>query len=158
MVTKTALLKGETTDHDLGFIIGMIEGEGTITIAKSRNNLHPLIRIANTKYELLERCRQIMGGSIFLHRRPNPKYKELYDFQLFGVRTVLETLKRIKPFLISFQKKNLCDLVIRYCEGRVKRTKYDPTLETEWKMYKQVKQLNNRTNGGRYDWISQELV
>lgn len=55
---ESPLIKNKVLEYQIGFVAGMIEGEGSICMSRDKRGLRlrPLIRISNTKHELLEYC------------------------------------------------------------------------------------------------------
>lgn len=99
---------------ELGYIAGMIDGEGTLTIMRKRGDyLCPVLWIANTNKESLEWIkRRIQRGFICSHSKLD-KCKELFRYELNG-RQLEEFLPSIKDLLIIKQKQ--CLLILEFLE------------------------------------------
>lgn len=115
------------TDFESGFILSLLEGEGTISIRKykcpyrsSGFKLRPEISIANTSSALVEVTRGLIGGTtrkIVSGRRRKP----LYQLRIIGIKRTLPILLAVKDHLIV--KKRRCELVIRFCQLAWQRLK-----------------------------------
>jgi len=101
----------ETNGFDLGFVVGMIEGEGCIN--SSSHDGYPVvnIEICNTDRCLLEKCQEVLGGNIHtrkeltISRHP----KKIYRLLTSGAYTKFtETILSLYPYLLSEKKKRQC--------------------------------------------------
>lgn len=54
------------SSEELGYVAGMIDGEGSIWMAKKKGTEYytPLLSIGNNNLQSLERCRKIIGGTL----------------------------------------------------------------------------------------------
>jgi len=99
------LTRGEITDFELGYIIGLFEGEGWIHIHRRKNKKHrPWITlgIGNTNLELLKKVQEIIGGSL----TENSKGKTImYHLTIRGHNNVLLFLEKVLPHLIVKRKR-----------------------------------------------------
>jgi hypothetical protein len=110
-------------DFERGFIVGMIEGEGTIDIVRNLSKKYvyyrPEIGIYNTKRELIEKCKEILKcGNINEDKRNNvPKHwSTVYYISIRRQKDILRILKEIEPHLIS--KKKQAEIVRRFILSR----------------------------------------
>jgi len=110
---SSPLIEGKYSIFDLGFLIGIIEGEGCITIIRSRRHdrpndrLIPVISIVNSDIDLLKKVHKIIGGVLVPH---SYDWIERGEKRKFVVRIaytlpVLKTLEKIQPYLITHKKK-----------------------------------------------------
>jgi hypothetical protein len=148
----TPLIDGKASDFDIGFIIGLIEGEGTITCYSPRppKIIHPCpaISISNSSLQLLQRAQRIIGGKIIFHSSPRPlgggsKYvgkKNMFRVSVYGLATVYKTLKILQPYFIT--KRKVCDLIIELCEERFRQPYHAPLSDKEKKIVEEVRRLN----------------
>ncbi len=121
------LYPNNVTDFELGYVIGLFEGEGNISCREFRGIMHnnPMalkrhaqITISNTKLELLEKVQEILkiGKVIKLKKREN--YKQLYIWRLIKKREMFRFLKLIRKYLLVHKGK--AELLIAYLESREK--------------------------------------
>jgi hypothetical protein len=114
--SKTKLIGGEATDFELGFAVGLFEGEGWITLHHSRKRKTPpraSIGIGNTNLELLKKAQGIIGGSISENSCSGKK--AMYHLVISKHKAVLETLRILKPQLI--EKREKAEEVLKYLES-----------------------------------------
>ncbi len=115
------------TEFELGFIIGLIEGEGSITLGKGvcKNyqgfSLHPRFFITNTNLQILNEAKRIIGGVIYTEKLKNPKHKIKYKLAIDGVK-LKNFLLEICPYLLS--KKKRCGLLIKYIDIHKRKNGY----------------------------------
>lgn len=138
----TKLITGGANDLEIGFVVGMIEGEGSIVLYRKGGRISPRVGIANSDKGLLEKCKRIMGGKIYAFKRRIPNRKVAYSLVIASLNGVYETLVALRPFLMSERKTRICDLVLAFCESKRQRSKkVAGTLEEET-IYEKVRQLN----------------
>jgi len=109
------LANGEVTDFELGFIVGLLEGEGSISIHndKRRDKNRVSISIGNTNLELLKKAQGIIGGQIVANKK-TVKGNTMYHLQIQSHGEVYAILKRLLPFLIVKRRKAI--EAIKYLE------------------------------------------
>jgi len=105
------LARGDVTDFELGYIIGLFEGEGWIHIHR-RKTSRPWITlgIGNTNLELLKKAQEIIGGSITCNSKN--KKSVVYQLTISGHNNVLLFLEKVLPHLIV--KRDKAEEVVKY--------------------------------------------
>lgn len=114
---KGKLQKGEISDFELGYLVGIIDGEGCICMHRSKNTFQIKVEIGNTFIPLAEKIHELIGGNQ-APGRVTAGGKEswiIYHSSLFGV---YETLKLLKAHL--FVKRKQAELMLEFCERRIK--------------------------------------
>ena len=111
---------GTATDIELGYFAGLLDGEGSIMLAKYNRGegvvcLYPVIAIANNSLELLNRAKEIAGGYIS-HKKNSKGYMLRLDS---NIPKALKMLEILIPFLTA--KKPQALLLKEYCERRIFR-------------------------------------
>jgi hypothetical protein len=141
------LVKGEVTDFELGYICGLIDGEGCIGIEKQKRKggfmLRPYIHITNTNSEVIDYARNVLGGGIEIQRKKPPE-KDVYVLRIYNTKLLVETLSRIKDKLIL--KKRQAELVLEFCQSRINGA-VDRGLgysDRELELYEELRKLNKR--------------
>lgn len=149
-------------DSDIGWIAGIIDGEGTIALNKGRTlkNTHPCIRgfvwtprvtIANNSKKIVDRVIELAGGIAFLRpTRPTGNQKAGYCV-FFRRDETINLLKTIKDHLVGKTRQSellleFYDLIINYKgdrkSGVAERTALrDKRIET---IYWELRLLNNK--------------
>lgn len=143
----------------LGYLAGMIDGEGFVGIEKkspSKKNLgfSPKIAIYNTNKLIIERCDQYFKDlGLACHVMvSNPKrattiYKPLYRIDMQGMKRVNRLLQYIIPFLAG--KKQVAEIVQLYIDSRLSKPMTLSNRNRQIDAYElslitQVKELNKR--------------
>jgi hypothetical protein len=134
------------TDFELGFIIGLIEGEGCLTLGRSicKNpqgfSLHPRFFITNTNLDILGKAQSIIGGIIFSKgERLSNKHKQAYKLSIEGKDRLKVILPQIEPYLIS--KKLNCELLLEYVYTHRRRNGYS---KRDIEIFEKIRILNKR--------------
>jgi hypothetical protein len=140
--------KGKFNDYEKGLLVGLIEGEGTITISRVGRNkaFRPIVRIANTKQEIIDAVFQLLKKNGFKPKLDRSNKKGLWGVELGGLRKVLPFLSDVSSLLISEQKKKLAKLVIEYSKIRIKTPVPHGYSETPrvFEIIKEIRELNQR--------------
>lgn len=128
-------------DIDVAYIAGLIDGEGSITIARDRRQFYaPRITITNTNPYLLKWLKLKLGseGSFFEKKSRGRAWE--WRIQGYGV---LPAIQRLNPFLVI--KKAQAQIAINFIRERKKMSDWEfhctPKME---KLYKTIKILNRR--------------
>ena len=113
-------------DFERGFIVGLIEGEGTITLSCAWHNkkthisvnIHPTVNIVNTCKPLVEKANTIWDGAIYTRKRSEGR-KPAYRIEIHRMERVKIFLEKILDDLTC--KKRQAELVIEFCNIRLKK-------------------------------------
>jgi len=88
------------TSEDAAYLAGFIDGEGTITIARSRNCYTIRVLVTNTDLDVLEWIKKVVGkGSI---RKTKKRYENWNDCYVWALDTTYggkELLSQLLPYL-----------------------------------------------------------
>jgi hypothetical protein len=142
---ESELLKGNCTEREVGYLIGIFDGEGATGISLSKRGdyqyLHPFFTISNTDEELMKRLSGMLGTKYSVNRE-KPKRKTQYIIRLNAIRDILEVLQRIESYLIV--KRRQASLVIEFCKSRLEQEKrgFRSFTSREWEIYLETKKLN----------------
>jgi hypothetical protein len=101
----------------VGYLAGILDGEGTIAITKTQPN-----RYANMRYaaritlgmackEVIDLFSQRYGGAVRVERVPNRR--PIYRWAKVGTQAVMDVLPELTPLLI--EKKERAELLMEYC-------------------------------------------
>lgn len=97
----------------LAYLAGIIDGEGTITLAKQSNGYGARrveVSVANTDKGLMDWLQAEFGGSVRQRRGRADHYKKLYDWRVRD-RRARELLRECVPYLKV--KKPRADLILK---------------------------------------------
>lgn len=93
------------SEHERGFIEGMIEGEGCLTMYGRPSGWDVSLVIASTTPQLLERIHQVIGSGLLIRHRPkNLKWKPRFTLK-FSHNTMRWLLPQLS--LITKEKQRL---------------------------------------------------
>lgn len=119
------------TNFEKGFLVGVIEGEGTITIRRVKSSartlkgfaLQPIIEVSNTSKELIVKVKNMIKPKRSVRvAKKLESGKNFYTFTIQDQKTVLALLREIVNYLVSKRRRG--ELVKRFCEIRLKKRKY----------------------------------
>lgn len=140
-------------DLEIGYLAGLIDGEGTIglvcTKRNGENNYNPQVNITNTNLTLLDWCLATTGiGIISIHNiyLSNSKRKDCYYWRLRN-NEILEFLPIILPILIIKQRQ--AELVLEYfakcqCEVSSRKILSSEVFYLRRFIHEELKVLNHR--------------
>lgn len=142
---KGHLIEAELSlsDLDIGFLTGLIEGDGTISLGSRgyKKCLRPVLAIYNTKAELLFHVKQMLGGWGHISKTNQTLSKNaLYNYQIGRWSQIKALLDIIKPCLVI--KRRQAEIVLNFIEtnyGRVRKGQ-----DKESKEYYELRSLNSK--------------
>jgi len=150
---KKSLCNQNLPEWARGWLAGLIDGEGTITVERLRRrknnniNYRPLIVINNTSLELIQKVREVCScGTISLHSpsymKRFPQKRTVYSIKIKGSFNVSAILKQIYPYLIV--KRKQAEIVLKICEENIKA--YSTNKLANTKYLEMLKRELNRCN------------
>ena len=102
------------TDIEKGYIAGLIDGEGTISLLKDRADAkfrYPCLEMSSTTFAMLKKLQQIAdGGAISSHKTYKSTYKQSWHYKLRGDKAI-DLLNEVKDYLLEPKKKYRADLI-----------------------------------------------
>lgn len=128
------------TEFEKGLFVGLLEGEGSLSVYKSTEKRKPgkrtrsrlgftlsqNIRIHNTNTKLLTKVQAIFGGKIYRSGRPGgpnradrQRTKDMYAWLLADKQKICDLLSVVLKHLII--KKSKAQLLIAFCKCRLSR-------------------------------------
>lgn len=129
-----------------GYLAGMIDGEGTITIHKHPQHrrqtmaLRPRLIVSNTHHGVLLAIVGWYGGTI-IEQPLRPGHRRAYLWRCCGMDHIQRTVTAIRPWLII--KAERADLMLEFLAIRADRGR-QTYGEREFAIYKRIAELNNR--------------
>jgi len=144
-------------EFELGYLVGIIEGEGCITIqsqgiwkGKKRYYSPVIMVVSNTDREIIEHVLNILrkrNYRAFIVRSGKGKgrRKDWQAVYIKGIAYAYPFLKRITP-LLRGKKRRVAELVSRFCELRMSkmhlRNRGRPYTNEEYDIIREVRLLN----------------
>lgn len=161
----------ELLQFKLGWLIGMIEGEGLVGLYKGSAGKHrknsdyyrPVIKIYNTDEQLIARCHQYLTELNVPHyiyqstpriKATGKEYKPLFSVYIQGIKRCEQAIEILKPEYFSGQKKENMFLIRKFVQERLKvpmtgRNQNRKPSATEIKIAELIRQNNLRGKGSR---------
>ena len=144
---------GAITVADLAYTAGIIDGEGSIMIKRSKGNrpgrptpeYRVFISVGNTNRLLLEWLNARFGGSIKRYVRVTPNCKPVYTWTI-SAKSGIMFIKLIKDFLVI--KKDQAEIALMFQTTVVSGGSWckvtDEKLRIREEYFQNMKQLNKR--------------
>jgi biotin operon repressor len=149
---KTQELVSRLSEREKGYIAGLVDGEGTITIQirevlhnkKKDFHLCPLLLVSNSNRTVMEWLKEKLGGKTIVDRytRRDKKLgfrKIYYTFEMRGKR-ILPVLEAICPSLQI--KREQCEAVIQFIKSRLGKHQKQRYTSQELELFWKVRRLN----------------
>jgi len=149
------------SEFDQGFLVGLIEGEGSLTITKCSNyrgrnyrggeryiNYVPRLTITNASYELVVLAHKIIRrelgiGHIYMKHRIEKSWKQCYYLDVRGLK-LLPLMKFLESKLIS--KRRHAQILVKWCEQRISKQSRKYT-EDDYHLVEEIRELNKKGAG-----------
>jgi len=124
----------EIPETEISYMAGILDGEGWISLEKSKGRLTPLIGVSNNSLILLTYLKERLGGQIY-HRQDGT-----FNLKIVSIPQTYAVLKLLEPYLIV--KRGQAQLVIQWCESRRGTTSKYTAKELE--IRDKVKEITSR--------------
>ena len=102
------------TELEKGYVAALIDGEGTITLLRQHKNdkfRAPVIEITSTTYDMLQKMKDLIGGSISKITKKQEHHKQAYKWSI-TYNKVLVLLEEVKDYLSEPKKKARAELLL----------------------------------------------
>ena len=136
---------------DKRYIAGLMDGEGSFGIYNFSSRgvrWAPVVKIGMTDgFEIIRSLQKEFGGTLFLRKYDNPKYKSNLMWTLRSREKIRRFIKLVQPYLII--KKKQTELILRYYdENQVPWKPYVKLTERELnrrkELYNEMRKLNRK--------------
>lgn len=110
------------TDFETGWLAGIIDGEGIISLTKkaNRKNLYPFIEIVNTNLPLIRKAREICKGYGHIYTyQPKERRIICFQYQINKWRDVEAITRVIYPFLLA--KRGKARMTLDYIDKFIRK-------------------------------------
>jgi hypothetical protein len=152
-------LRDRISDADIGWLAGIIDGEGTITISPRKRTDRKCriygwqmrVKVSNNDPRIITKVadlmQQINGHKGHMREKRMNRCRKHYYWEVAALKA-LAFLKFIKPFLVSKQQQ--AKIAIEFQErmsasiGLVHRTLTSEEVEVRQKLHQQIKFLNRK--------------
>lgn len=104
----------QMNDIEIGWLAGIIDGEGSVSLDPRNDSRYPRISVPSTDMAILEKCKRItkVGSITPRHSRRSPKHSPTWQWRISGSRQVVEVLKQIQEHLACPKKKARAQFLI----------------------------------------------
>lgn len=139
----------QISERNLGWLEGIIDGEGYIGIWKAKNSwsrrgftYQCIITIANTNKAIIDTAHRLIGGgSILVDKRfHNTKWKDAFRLQV-GPTVLRGLLPNLKLVAKERQRQILSEALDLISQHRNRHTPHDKRLK---ELYDEIRTLNKR--------------
>ncbi len=128
--------------YDMGWVIGIFEGEGSasLVLARNQNQILPRISIANKDQAIIERVVEVLNN----HKVPC----YVYHKKDLCTHIIISGAKRVKTFLefagpwVYGDKKLKCALTLEWINSRFSGSRTSPYTQYQWWLFKELRRLN----------------
>jgi hypothetical protein len=93
------------------YAAGLIDGEGTITLAKSGKFRHPVVSVTNTSKELIDFLQTTFNGVVVSQKTYKLHHKPAWIWKL-AWHQAIEFIQQIRPFMKESSKCKRCDMIL----------------------------------------------
>lgn len=102
------------TELERGYLAGIIDGEGSITLTKDKQFRYPVLEVSSTTYQIVEYLKEHFGGVISKKNERNPKWKQAYIWKIERRKAIsLLEEEEIVSYLNEPKKKARAQLIIK---------------------------------------------
>ena len=122
------------TQVDIGWIAGIIDGEGTITLERNGKWRYPSMCMSSTDKELVDAVKQFLGGLVRSVKLHGKMIKPQWHWHSTGGIKIIKTLKIISPYLRCPKKKARAEFIIQKYPATVTKNGYYSPIQTENKI------------------------
>lgn len=110
-------------DLEKGWIAGIIDGEGSVSMDKNGTWRRPIVSVISTDKEIIDELTRISKGYVY-ERTDNRGYKTCWIWKKIGGYKVIELLKDISPLLRCPKKANRAKYLIQKYPNHTMRNGY----------------------------------
>lgn len=126
---------------EIGYIVGIIEGEGSIFISEENGRYRPVISIANADKVMMNTLDNLLPffRKSFIKRK-NKKWSDIHTIRLNNKKHIKELCNFLYPYMIS--KKKETELILKIIENNKDKSVVKLLSEIKNKKNKNVKLVN----------------
>jgi hypothetical protein len=118
---------------DAAYLAGLIDGEGTVTLARRHANEHRqlVVSISSTERDLVEWALHVTSvGKITSKRTTSARHAPGLAYSVSN-RQALDVLRQVAPYLRSYKQRRACLALERYEVVTPRNGKYTDEMMTE---------------------------
>lgn len=153
--------KARISKRDLGWLAGIIDGEGSINLSILRRNgqIIPFLEIGNTNVPTAQKATRIMKTLTEKSIRCYPKnsqmgYRPCWKVQATSHAAIKSVLQAVLPDLEG--KRPQAELMLRYLSAAPGKGRGNKFLPAHYQMVSEMKHMNHRYAKG--EWTAQRTT
>jgi hypothetical protein len=132
------------TETELAYAAGIVDGEGSVSLIRSRLNRFPSpqVSVCSTDRELVAWFKARFGGTIAIKRKRKPHHSDAYDWKLID-RNALRFLALVRPYLTIQRKVARVDMLLElYLDATPRNGRYtEETLQRKQELIEKFSSL-----------------
>ena len=134
------------TELEKGYVAGLIDGEGTITLTKIHSTdkfRAPSVEMTSTTYAMLEKIQVLCGGNISQQKVYKETYKQSWHWQVRYDKAI-NLLAEVKDYLLEPKKSYRANLIVNEYKnvtprnGKYNEEKLAAKLDFEERFFKEI--------------------
>lgn len=138
------------TELEKGYVAGLIDGEGTISLQKVHSTdkfRAPCIEMTSTTLSILEKMKELAGGSISKQKVYKENWKQSWHWQT-RYNKAIDLLAEIKDYLLEPKKSYRANLIVNEYKnvtprnGNYNEEKLAAKLDFEERFFKEIIEEN----------------
>lgn len=135
-------------DFELGRLVGLLDGEGSFTIDRTRDSFFPFISITNTNRLVLERVRKITNmGTIRVHQPKIPRHNIVYRWYVEKAKDVRSLCLTVERCLIV--KREQAGVILQFLDLKERIWNKEISRQVGIKMLGKLAKKCSKLNRGR---------
>lgn len=141
-----------TTEMDMGWLIGYIEGEGCFSLQRQvyrhqKATLRPKVSVSSADPELIERAASIfkaLGVGVYFQRKRKAKlhYKQQNELVISGIKRCYTLLKLLIPYMTESRRKKTAKVLFNFCRYRLSLPRLTPYGPKDFEYGQRMRDLN----------------
>jgi len=125
-------------DHQVAYAAGIIDGEGSILLAKVRSSAqfrYPVVSVSSTTPEILEFMKSRWNGTIVKHKTYQDHHKPSCSWRVQG-RQALRLIEDVLPMLLEPEKRRRAQMLVeRYLDLTPRNGRYSQKMREAKKAF-----------------------
>lgn len=102
---------------DAAWLAGLLEGEGSFLVYKTKGNSYPRVQLNMTDLDVVENAAALMGGnSVQVHRAGDDRLKRAWSTKVTGKRA-LALMEEIRPWMGIRRGSKIDELLAQFKGG-----------------------------------------
>lgn len=122
---------------ELAWAAGMIDGDGCITLTRSKSAFgKPTLVVDNTDESIIRELARLFGGSIVIKKRYQTHHRQAWSWRRYGAQQVRANLKAVLPYMRCEMKRERARMIVEeYNDVTTRNGYYTPEQKSsrqEW--------------------------